>query len=116
MQIAFSPIRSDETLAVEKQGDTLIINGQSFDFSPLPDGATLPAEAIDSPHFAGPVERIGGELHIVLRLPHGPNAGEALRFPEPIEMMGDGQVPIPQDPEPEPPAFTGLGVAEEAAE
>lgn len=114
MQINLSPIRSDEPLVVSKSGDVLTINGEVFDFSPLPDGASLPAEAIDSTHFAGPVERIDGELHLTLRLPHGPNASEALRFPEPIEMTGDGPVPIPHDPEPE--IQTVAGLAEEAAE
>ncbi|MFC0710723.1 hypothetical protein [Azorhizophilus paspali] len=116
MQIKFSPIRSDETLSVSVSVDVLTINGQSFDFGPLPEGATLPAEAIDSPHFAGPVERVDGELRLTLRLPHGPNASEALRFPASIEVTEDGPVPIPHDPEPEAPVFTGLGVAEEAAE
>lgn len=100
MKIALSPIFSDSPqIAASVSGDVLTINGQVFDFSPLPDGATLPAGAIDSPHFIGPVERIDGELHLTLRFPHGWNASEALRFPEPIHMVGDGPVPFPTDTE-----------------
>ena len=69
MIIELTPQFSDTPLSAEKQGDTLTINGQPFDYSQLPDGATLPLEAIDSPHFAGPVERIGGQLHVRLVLP-----------------------------------------------
>lgn len=102
MRINLSPQFSDtDTIKAVRLGDTLTINGEPFDFSPLPDGATLPAGAIDSPHFAGPVERIGGELHLTLRFPHSWDASEALRFPEPIHMTGDGPVPFPVDPEPE---------------
>jgi hypothetical protein len=79
--ITLSPQRRDDTLTVIKSGDTLIINGVEYDFSPLLDGATLPAEAIGCPWIVGPVERIGGELHITLRLPLGANASHAARFP-----------------------------------
>lgn len=69
MIIYLSPTYSEADLTAARQGDTLIINAQPFDFSQLPDGATLPLEAIDSPHFCGPVERIDGKLHIRLILP-----------------------------------------------
>lgn len=97
MQITLSPVRSDDALTLEKQGDTLTVNSESYDFSQLADGETLPGEAIDSPWFAGPVERISGELHLTLRLPHGPNASEAERFPEPITVTEDGPIALPGD-------------------
>lgn len=102
MQINLSPVRMDETLDVSKAGDKIVINGQLFDFTQLPEGATLPAEAIDSEHFVGPVERINGELHLTLRLPHGPNPSQAVAFPEPIHVTEDGPIELPFDPEPEP--------------
>lgn len=95
MRIKLSPVRRDETIAVSLTGDVLTINGQPFDFTQLPEGATLPAEAIDSEHFAGPVERIDGELHLTLRLPHGPNPSQAVAFPQPITVTADGPVELP---------------------
>jgi len=97
MIIKLSPVRLDETITVSLVGDTLTINGQPFDFSQLPEGATLPAEAIGSEHFAGPVERINGELILTLRLPHGPNPSQAVAFPEHITVAEDGPITLPTD-------------------
>lgn len=72
MQITLVPIRSKDTRDVAKAGDVLTIAGKPLDFSALPDGATLPRAAIDSPWIAGPAHRIGGELHIALLDPFPP--------------------------------------------
>lgn len=101
MHIALSPVRLDETLTASLAGDALTINSVEFDFAKLPDGSTLPPEAIDSEWFVGPVSRINGELHLTLRLPHGPSPSQAVAFPEPITVTQDGEVPLPRDPEPE---------------
>jgi hypothetical protein len=95
MQINLSPVRSSTALTVSTVGDVLTINGEAFDFSQLPEGATLPAGAIDSDYFAGPIERINGELHLTLRLPHGPNPSQAVAFPQPITVTQDGPVELP---------------------
>lgn len=97
MKIALSPTRTDETLTASRAGDVLTLNGKAFDFAPLPDGATLPAEAIDSPWIVGPVSRVDGELHLTLRLPHGPNPRQAVAFPVPINVTGDGPIVLPTD-------------------
>lgn len=97
MHITLSPVRLDETLTATRAGDVLTLNGEDFDFGPLPEGATLPAEAIDSEWIIGPVSRIAGELHLTLRLPHGPNPSQAVAFPEPIHVTEDGQIPLPAD-------------------
>lgn len=95
MKIVFSPQRSDAPLALSRDGDVLDINGETFDFSDLPDGATLPAEAMESWWFAGPVARIDGVLHIALHLPHGPGAPEETRFPKPMTLTTNGPVTLP---------------------
>jgi hypothetical protein len=97
MHITLSPVRLDETLTASRTGDVLTLNGAAFDFGPLPEDATLPAEAIDSPWIVGPVSRIDGELHLTLRLPHGPNPRHAVAFPEPIHVTEDGPIPLPTD-------------------
>ena len=96
MQIKLSPARSDETLSVYRSGDIVTVNGVPFDFSRLPDGATLPADAILSDWFAGPVERINGNLRFTLKLPHGNTPSEAMAFPLPIDVTGDGIVELPK--------------------
>jgi len=110
MIIKFSPFAPlpghFELPIVTLAGDVLTINNEPFDFTQLPTGATLPADAIGSDYFAGPVDRIAGELHLTLKLPTGPNPSRAVAFPEPITAV-DGPVAIPFDPEPEP-EFAGL--------
>lgn len=96
MNITLNPQRRSDVLAVIKSGDTLTINGDIFDFSPLLDGATLPAEAIGCPWIVGPVERIGGELHVTLMLPHGPNPPKHVAFPAPIINPPDGELELPK--------------------
>lgn len=97
MRITLSPIRLDATLAASRAGDVLTLNGVEYDFSPLTDGAALPAGAIDSPWIVGPVSRINGELHMTLRLPHGVNPSQAVAFPEPIKVTGNGPIALPAD-------------------
>lgn len=96
MKIALSPKWSDRTMIVSKSGDALTINGAEFDFSGIPDGATLPADAVDCEFIAGDVERIGGELHLTLLLPHGSNPSHAVAFPTPIANPPDGQLELPK--------------------
>ena len=101
MHIKLSPIRTDRTLLASRSGDTLTINGETFDFAPLEEGETLPADAIDSPWIVGDVTRTDGALHITLRLPHGANAPEETRFPEPVIDPPDGEIALPMHSLPE---------------
>lgn len=102
MQINLHPRRDDAPLELVAAGDTLWINGQAFDFSALPDGATLPEGAVDCPWLMGPVERIDGELHLSLYLPCGPSPSPEVAYPQPLTITEDGPVVLPKDPEPEP--------------
>ncbi|MCP9337648.1 hypothetical protein [Stutzerimonas xanthomarina] len=100
MHITLSPVRLDETLTASLTGDVLTLNGQPFDFTQLPEGGTLPADAIASEWIVGPVSRINGELRLTLRLPY---ISDGSHFaPEPIHVTEDGPIPLPLDPEPEP--------------
>ena len=96
MHITLAPQRRDDTLAVSKSGDTLTINGTVYDFSVIPEGATLPASAVDCEYITGNVERINGVLHISLILPHGPNPSQEVAFPAPIINPPDGVLELPQ--------------------
>lgn len=95
MNITLVPQRRDAPLVAEKSGDVLVLNGEAFDFSPLQEGDVLPASAIASDLFAGPVSRLGGALHLSLVLPIGATAPEDARFPQPLEGVADGIIPLP---------------------
>jgi hypothetical protein len=99
MIIKLSPQRRDDALVLSKKGDVLTINGEEFDFTAIPDGATLPASAVKSEFIAGDVTRTGGTLTVPLILPHGPNPSEAVAFPADIKANADGKITLPQDPE-----------------
>ena len=87
---------SDERLSLSRDGDVLIVNGQAFDFTPLSEGGELPAEAIGSEWFAGPVLRRAGQLELILRFPLADDASAAARFPEPLMIEADGPVELPR--------------------
>jgi hypothetical protein len=109
MIIKLSPVRDDAPLAVSRLGDMLTVNNIALDFAQLPDGATLPAEAISSDNVLDPVERIGGKLFVTLRLPHSADAPESVRFPSDIVDPPAGQVLLPgQDLHPLEPAAAGV--------
>ncbi len=97
MKINLSPQRRDDVVAVSVAGDVLFLNGEAFDFGPLPEGATLPQDAIDCEWFAGPVSRENGSLRLTLLLPHGANPSQNVAFPQPIVTQGDGPVTLPVD-------------------
>ncbi|WMT90172.1 hypothetical protein [Pelagibacterium sp. H642] len=102
MRITFSPDRPavgrPQTLEVHKQGDVLTINGEVFDFSDLPEGATLPRSAVRCSSLARDVERIEGRVHLTLFLPHGPYPSDTVAFPQALESPPDGVLTIPHDP------------------
>lgn len=108
MKIIPIPQRRDDTLALSKSGDVLTINGSALDLTDLPEGATLPAEAVDCEWIAGPITREGGVLHIPVLMPHGPIPYPAppeaavVTHPEPITVATYGPIELPRLPDPEP--------------
>lgn len=99
MKITLSPQLRGDTLAVSKYGDVLTINGVAFDFSALPDGATIPAGEVPCEWIVGPVERVDGDLDLTLILPHGDDPGKAVAFPAAIIDPPDGPIALPHDEE-----------------
>lgn len=96
MNITLSPQRRDDSLNVSKSGDTLTINGVDYDFSVIPDGATLPASAVDCAFFTGEIQRVDGDLRLSLVLPHGTNPSQAAAFPAPLINPADGVLDLPK--------------------
>ncbi|KPD10859.1 hypothetical protein [Phaeobacter sp. 11ANDIMAR09] len=95
MHITFTPMRLDEELTLEKQGDVLIINGEAFDFTPLPEGHILPRAAVVSDWLVSDVTRVSGVVQMTLILPHGAQAPRETLFPVPLLVTGDGPVKLP---------------------
>jgi len=97
MRISLSPIRMDAGLVVSKVGDMLTINGEVYDFSDLPDGATIPAGEIPCEWIVGPVERVDGDLRLTLILPCGYDASQDRLYPTSIIDPADGPIVFPGD-------------------
>ena len=97
MKIEFSPQRSEQTLKVTRTGDTLKINNKIFDFSVIPEGGILPADAVASEFVVGELRREGGALKITLLMPHGANPPPEVCFPERLENPADGVLALPTD-------------------
>ena len=97
MKINLSPQVRPDALEVLKAGDKLTINGEDFDFTPLPDGAILPGAAVECEFVIGDVRREGGELLLTLLLPIAWDAPQSCAFPQPILNPADGRVPLPTD-------------------
>jgi hypothetical protein len=104
--IGFLPIRMDlppgvtvpdganpRTLA--KEGAVLIVDGQRFDFGPMPDGSILPASSVPGGWLASDVERRGEAIALDVVLPWGIGAPEATRFPHRVLAREEGPIPVP---------------------
>lgn len=96
MKIILVPQRRDDTLQLIKQGSTLTINGEAFNFSNLEEGDILPLEAIACEWFAGPVEMIDGVIVVTLILPNPWNYSQAQAFPVPISVTKNGLIELPK--------------------
>ena len=94
MQISLSPMHREDHLVASVSSDVLTLNGAAFDFSGVPEGATLPQGAVSCDWLASDVQRFDGEIHLTLILPHGANAPEETRFPVPVT-VSDGPVSLP---------------------
>jgi hypothetical protein len=97
MKITLSPQRRNDVLSISKSGDVITINGEVFDFSALPNGASLEASEIPCDWLFGTIERVDGDLHLQIILPHGPNPSDAVAFPSPLTNLQDGQISLPVD-------------------
>ncbi|WP_417511457.1 hypothetical protein [Methylophaga sp.] len=94
MIINLSPQVSSKELVLSVDGDVLTVNGQELDFSVIPDGATLPADAVDNEFIIGSVERIGGVIRLTTVLPITYQASASARFPSSLNQTS-GQVELP---------------------
>lgn len=95
MILMFSPVRMDTPLTVEVEGDMLVLNGEAYDFAPVPEGAILPRAAVDCDWLASDVTRRGGVLELTLILPHGAHAPQDTLYPAALRVTKAGVVDLP---------------------
>lgn len=83
IKINFSPVLAGGKTSASLDGDVLTVNGEAFDLSDIPDGATVNHPIIQN------ATRNGADVELTITLTHGPNAPYETRFPEPVEIAGD---------------------------
>ena len=96
MRITLYSQRRDDLLEVFKDGHVLVVNGETFDFSTMADGDTLPGAAIASGWFAGDVDKDEGELTLTLVRPLPSNFSQEQAFPVDLIDVPDGMVAFPR--------------------
>lgn len=95
MKITFIPQRSDKELIIIKNKDTLLINDESFDFSPLKDGEVLPYRSIDNDYITGDIKRINGTVELSIIMPHAYIPNSEIFDPISVLVEKDGIVELP---------------------
>ena len=101
MKLKLSPQRSDAEITYAVDGDNFLINGTPIDLSGdwaklEPDEEGEPLEPTGNLK-AGERDPETGEITLTVRAPHGPNAPESERFPEPIELHDGESVTFPRE-------------------
>jgi len=96
MKIKLTPQRRNDDIELIKQGDILFINGESFDFSLLVEGARLPFGSVNCEYIIGDVYRVNNEIELTLILPYNTTHSEQRKFPKEILIFKDGIVELPK--------------------
>lgn len=92
-KITLSPQFSNASLSIKKIGDTLTINGNQYDFSPLSDGDEIPDDAITNTSIVGSITKSDGVINLTVLMPYNdPEAPESVTHPEPLMLDKDGEV------------------------
>ena len=95
MYLILSPARRDDLLTVERDGETLIVNGRRCDLSGIAEGASATPAELGCAWLSGDVSRREGRLYVPLVLPHAARAPRETLYPEPLEVTRDGPVNLP---------------------
>ncbi|MCF5649487.1 MULTISPECIES: hypothetical protein [Pseudomonas syringae group] len=96
MIIKIAPQRRDDEFVVEKNGMSLKINGDTFDFSPMQEGGTLPRSAIACEWIWDDVNFDGGQLVVCLILPVPANYSPEQAYPADLTDVPDGVIQFPK--------------------
>ena len=101
MIIKLNPQRTDTKVTYEVSGTDFVIDGTPIDLS----GDWVKLEPDDEDETLEPTGNLRagerdpetGEITLTVRAPHGPNAPESERFPEPIELKDGESVTFPKE-------------------
>lgn len=87
MLLRLIPQRADSPLAISVSGEVLVVNGSSFDLSPLAEGQSVSAGGLEA-------ARVSGVVEVSLPLPYWPGSG--VNPMQPVEINAtDGPVAVP---------------------
>ena len=100
MKLILSAQRTDTEITYAVDVDNFIINGKPINLS----GDWVKLEPDDEESTLEPTGNLKGgtrdpdtgEITLTVRAPHGPNAPESERFPEPIELADGESVTFPR--------------------
>ena len=102
MKLNLSPQRSDAEITYAVGGDNFLINGEPHDLSG--DWVELATDDEEGGQLeptgyllAGERDPETGEITLTVHAPHGPNAPESERFPDPIELKDGESVTFPRE-------------------
>ena len=95
MDIVLTPQNRPDTLSLSKRGESLVVNGDTFDFSDLKDGETIFQSDIGCP-FIVEARRADGKLTVVVIAPHGADPDFSAAYPDPIKDAKDGKINLPK--------------------
>ena len=100
MKLILSAQRSDDEITYAVDGDNFVINGEPIDLSGdwvklEPDTEGEPLEPTGNLK-AGERDPETGEITLTVRAPHGANAPESEKFPQPIELNDGESVTFPR--------------------
>ena len=100
MKLMLSAQRSDAEITYAVDGDNFLINGEPHDLSGdwvelEPDNEESSLEPTGSLR-AGQRDPDAGEITLTVRAPHGPNAPESERFPEPVALNDGESITFPR--------------------
>lgn len=94
-ELILSPKYLLPPLALSVTGQVWAFNGKTIDFANLGNSEAIGADATDCPYILSASKDGSGNLTVTVLLPHGPDAAEATRFPDPITVSSDGPVALP---------------------
>ncbi|MFK3971201.1 hypothetical protein ACI2KS_10790 [Pseudomonas sp. NPDC087358] len=106
----------DQQFEITKDGETLIINDERFDLSPLLEGASIVGSAVQSKWFSlGKIIRKKGVISLSLLYPVPANFSPEQATPKLLENIPDGPVELPK-PLPDPAPVNESALQQEAPE
>ncbi|UNM22141.1 hypothetical protein K0P33_12080 [Pseudomonas sp. ArH3a] len=99
MRITLLPVISEKTLKASVSSDVLTVNGEKFDFGPMPDNHTISADAVGCEWISinQPISKVDRVISLTMKLPCSWETPDEVRSPEEVAVLEvtRGEVPFP---------------------